>query len=69
MNRMGDYDHLDNNNPLQIEIPMAELAAIVDRMNYGAHRFLSAWVRVRQQRKPGDPLAGVVRRALDQGLY
>jgi hypothetical protein len=50
MSKTGTYDHLNETGKLVIEIDIPELAKMVDRMNYGTHRFLSALIPILRER-------------------
>jgi len=50
MSKTGTYDHLNDASKLTIEIDIPELAKMVDRMNYGTHRFLSALIPILRER-------------------
>ena len=42
------YNHLDATDPPTLTMSMPQLVAMVDRMNYGVHRFLSELLRQRR---------------------
>ena len=44
----GYYDHLNETDPVQIELSMEQLVSIVMKMNYGQQRFLSELLRQRK---------------------
>jgi hypothetical protein len=49
MPRLGMYDHLEETDPINATISMAELASCLCRLNYGQQRLLSAIVRERKK--------------------
>jgi hypothetical protein len=42
------YIHLEDSDPLTIPSSMKEMVAIIRKMNYGEHRFLSELLRQRK---------------------
>lgn len=44
----GRYDHLEEKDPLQITITMADMVARIRKLNYGEHRLLSELIRQRE---------------------
>ena len=69
MRKHGFYTHMNDSDKLAIEFGLPWLAEQIDLMNYGSHRFLSAWVNIRLARLPDDRLAIGVKELLDSGLY
>lgn len=75
MPRMGQYDHLNDTDPIVLPGTMDQLAEAIDKLNYGTHRFLSALVRVRRAQglwrdQPNeDGLANEIEALLNRGLY
>jgi hypothetical protein len=67
--RAGSYEHLDESSPIQIRLPMPDLVRMVTSSNYGAHRFLSEFVKQRLAERPGDELAMGIESLLNQGHY
>ena len=49
MSNIGKYDHLEENDPLQMLISMADLARMLIKLNYGQQRLLSALVLEREK--------------------
>lgn len=73
--RVGSYDHLNETDPLSLPLDFDELAERIVKMNYGSHRFLSAFVRARRKSAKhravprGDELANEIENLLNKGLY
>jgi hypothetical protein len=68
MAKLGSYDHLNLGEVAPFD--MEQTARLVESLNYGAHRFLSALVRIREQNRSGDDrLTAGIRRLLDEGGY
>ena len=69
MNR-GKYNHLDAGDPFLIKIDMADMVRIVMTMNYGAHRFLSIFVRDRfLSLGDDDELALGIKELLEKDIF
>lgn len=47
--RIGMYDHINKESPLEITVDIEDLAKRIEAMNYGTHRLLSALVRIRRK--------------------
>ena len=65
---MDSCRHLNDDND-GATIGIESIAVQVERLNYGMHRLLSALVRARLARKPGDVLALGIKALLDRGLF
>ena len=75
MRRFGEYDHLNQEDPLKIKLDLDQLAKMVEGMNYGSIRFLAALVRAMEvskhrQQYPEDTmkLPKAIREILDTGI-
>ena len=70
--RYGTYDHLNEDNPVHLSIEMDALAEKIDAMNYGAVRFLAAFVRSRRKTakySEAIELADRIEQILNEGLF
>jgi hypothetical protein len=56
MSEFDTYKHLDE-EPMEINISMDELAVKVASMNYGTHRFLCALTKAQENKFPESELA------------
>ena len=65
--RPGFYDHLNKSDTTSFDIEAA--AKTVVGLNYGLHRFLSAVVRIEEERNPGSAKAAAIRALLESGYY
>jgi hypothetical protein len=71
---IGEYDHLNADNPINATVDMDELAKRVVLLNYGAHRFLSALVRALREAskwkyRENNELADEIEKLLNAGLH
>jgi len=67
--RLGEYNGLDKNDPLIIELNLQILAVKVCKMNYGFHRMISTMVYNRLGGDPDDAFALKIKALLDEGYY
>lgn len=66
----NNYDHLNEDDPLKLEISLPDLVRKVRSMNYGVSRFLTLLVdQTREANKDLTPLTQVIDEALDKGCY
>jgi hypothetical protein len=68
----SQYDHLNETDPLRIELDMDELAQNIESMNFGTVRFLAALVRARKRSRKSsrpDELAKGIEDMLNKGLF
>ena len=66
---IDDYKHLDETDPLSINLTMEEVAELVIMKNYGVHRLLSSIVRIRLANDPDNELALELKKLLNKGLF
>lgn len=64
--KVGTYNHL---GPIKIPIDMKLLASVVDKENYGLHRFLSEWLKICDRKKHTNRLVNEIERLLNQGEW
>lgn len=63
------YKHLNDTRNDGVVIGVEEVVRQIEKLNYGAHRMLSAFVRCRLARQPDDELAFAISELLKRGLY
>lgn len=70
MPKPDDYRHLNDADPLNVKIDIEDLVAMVEKMNYGTHRFLSALIRSRRKKFGlGDELSTGIEELLRRGMF
>lgn len=69
MRYMDEYKHLNKTSKYIVEQNLERVVRKVMDMNYGIHRFLSAFVRFRLQENPKDKLAKGIEGLLEEGLF
>lgn len=61
------YAHLNKADTVPFNIE--ETAKTVCNLNYGLHRFLSAVIRIEEERNPGNATSAALRQLLAAGHY
>ena len=69
MRYIDEYRHLNESDTFKIALNLEQIVEKVMSMNYGIHRFLSAFVRLRLQEDPQDELAKGIEGLLKKGLF
>lgn len=66
---MDEYRHLNKSDKFKVEMDLEWVVKKVMSMNYGIHRFLSAFARLRPLEHPDDELAVGIMKLLGEGYF
>lgn len=69
MHYLDGYKHLNKEDKFKVEMDLEWVVRKVMAMNYGMHRFLSAFVRFQLLERPENELAKGILALLEKGYF
>lgn len=69
MSKIGSYDHLNDDIPIEFTMDVDDIALAAVKANYGVHRLLSALVRQATVVGKRGQLIDEIERMLNEGMY